>query len=127
MRFGMKVYMKIYEYKNCSTCKKALLFLDKKGVVYTRIPIVDEPPGAAEIKKMLGYLKRDGGSIKNLFNTSGEQYRVLGIAARLKAGMSEAEAIDLLAKNGKLIKRPFVLGPSFGMVGFKEDEWEKLF
>jgi Spx/MgsR family transcriptional regulator len=119
--------MKVYEYKNCSTCKKALQFLDKKGVDYTRIAIVENPPSVAEIKKMLGYLKAGGGSIKNLFNTSGEQYRALGISEKLKAGMTETEAIDLLAQNGKLIKRPFVLAPSFGVVGFKEDEWKKLF
>jgi arsenate reductase len=118
--------MKIYEYKNCSTCQKALKFLDKKGVEYKRVPIVEQPPSKAELRQMLAYLKAGGGTFKNLFNTSGLMYRELGISEKLKAGMSEDEAVDLLAKNGKLIKRPFALTDKAGVVGFREDEWKKI-
>jgi arsenate reductase len=117
---------KVYEYQNCSTCKNALKFLDKKGVKYEKVAIVDHPPTAAELKKMLSYLKADGGTFKNLFNTSGVQYRELKIADKIKAGMTEAEAIALLSKNGKLIKRPFLLTSDSGTVGFKEEIWKKL-
>jgi arsenate reductase len=76
---------------------------------------------------MLGFVKARGGSIKNLFNTSGVQYRELGISDKLKAGMNEGEALKLLAGNGKLIKRPFVLiGDRDGCVGFKTEEWASL-
>ena len=118
--------MKIYEYKNCSTCQKALKFLDKKGVEYKRVPIVEQPPSIAELKAMLVHLKTAGGTFKNLFNTSGLLYRELGISEKLKAGMTEDDAIALLAKNGKLIKRPFVLTDKMGLVGFREEEWKKL-
>jgi len=117
--------IKIYEYKNCSTCQKALKFLDQKGIAYQRLPIVDQPPSVAELGKMLAYLKADGGSFKNLFNTSGQLYRELGVTEKIKAGMTEKEAIELLAKNGKLIKRPFLLTGDSGTVGFKEDVWRK--
>ena len=40
--------------------------------------------------------------------------------------MSESDALDLLASNGKLIKRPFVLGDGIGLVGFKEDDWKNV-
>lgn len=119
--------MRIYEYKKCSTCQKALKFLDAKGITYEKLPIVETPPTKAELKKMLSHLKAAGGSFKNLFNTSGEQYRELGISEKLKTGMSEDEALDLLAKNGKLIKRPFVLTDKTGTVGFKEEVWKKIF
>ena len=117
---------KIYEYKNCSTCQKALKFLDKKGVEYERVSIWDKPPTKAELKKMLGFLKAGGGSFKQLFNTSGVQYRELGISDKIKNGLSEEQALELLAGNGKLIKRPFVLTGKGGAVGFKEDVWKKL-
>jgi arsenate reductase len=120
------VAVKVYEYKNCSTCQKALKFLDAQGVKYERLPIVDRPPSPTELKQMLAYLKQMGGSFKNLFNTSGQQYRELKIGDRIKAGMTEAEAIDLLARNGKLIKRPFLLTGKNGRVGFKIDEWKKI-
>jgi arsenate reductase (glutaredoxin) len=118
--------MKVYEYKNCSTCQKALKYLDAQGVKYERMPIVDTPPSLGELKQMLEYIKRDGGTFKNLFNTSGVQYRELKISDRLKAGLSEADALKLLARNGKLIKRPFVLAGKSGAVGFKQDVWAKL-
>ena len=122
-----KFEMKVYEFKNCSTCKSALKFLDAKGIEYESRPIVDQPPTKTELKKMLGFLEAAGGTFKNLFNTSGEQYRALGISEKLKAGMTATDAIDLLAKNGKLIKRPFALAEDGGVVGFKEDTWKKLF
>ena len=37
--------------------------------------------------------------------------------------MSQAEALNLLSSRGNLVKRPFLLGDSFGLVGFKEDLW----
>ncbi len=118
--------MKIYEYKACSTCVKALKYLDKKNVSYEKIPIVDQPPTITELKKMLRYLEEAGGTFKNLFNTSGLQYRELKISEKIKAGMTEDEAIKLLSKNGKLIKRPFLLTKRSGTVGFREDIWKKL-
>ncbi len=118
---------KIYEYKNCSTCKKALQFLDTRKIKYDRVAIVDQPPSKKELKHMLTLLQESGGTLKNLFNTSGEQYRELKIADKIKAGLTEAQAIDLLSKNGKIIKRPFLLTQDSGVVGFKEDIWKKLF
>ena len=118
--------IKVYEYANCSTCKKALKFLDSKKVTYTKIAIVDQPPTETELKKMLQILKAEGKSIKNLFNTSGQLYREMNMSEKLKTDVSEAELIKLLAQHGKLIKRPFIIANSTGTVGFNEDEWKKL-
>ena len=118
--------VKVYEYANCSTCKKALKFLDTKKVDYSKIAIVDKPPTEAELKKMLQYLKAEGKTIKNLFNTSGQVYREMNMSEKLKTDISETELIKLLSKNGKLIKRPFILADDTGTVGFNEDEWKKL-
>lgn len=41
--------------------------------------------------------------------------------------LSPDEAIDLLARNGNLVKRPFVLAESGGVVGFNEAQWRGLF
>lgn len=114
---------KIYEYPKCSTCVKALQFLDKRKVAYDKIDISQQPPTVPELKQML---KHYDGQIRRLFNTSGIQYRELGIAEKLP-NMSEAEALKLLSGNGKLVKRPFVLTADEGVVGFKEDEWKKIF
>ena len=118
--------LKVYEYAKCSTCVKALKFLDSKKVSYQKLPIVDKAPSQAELKKMLAALKERGGNIKNLFNTSGVLYKEFKIAEKLPS-MTETEAIKLLSEHGKLVKRPFVLGDDIALVGFKEDDWKKVF
>ncbi len=112
--------LKIYEYKNCGTCKKALKFLDAKKIPYQKFPIREQPPTEAEIRKMLGHV----GDIKKLFNTSGLDYKALKIKDKLSK-MSTEQVFHLLAKNGNLIKRPFVMAAQDGWVGFKEEEWGK--
>lgn len=113
--------IKIYEYQNCSTCKKALKFLEQNQIPYEKLPIVDQPPSLRELRKMLVYV---GSNLRKLFNTSGQQYRELGLGEKL-GSMSETQALELLAKHGKLVKRPFALGADCGMVGFNEAEWKK--
>lgn len=111
--------MKIYTYKNCGTCRKAVKWLRENGIEFDELPIRETPPSQAEIKKMLGHLD---GELRRLFNTSGGDYRELNLKEKLPT-MTVAEAQQLLAGNGNLIKRPFVLGEGFGLVGFKEAEW----
>lgn len=113
--------LRVYQYDGCSTCKNALKFLTAKKAAFESIPIVEKPPTLAELKKMLAYYD---GKLGKLFNTSGQVYREMKLGEKLSS-MSESEALALLAKNGKLVKRPFVLGDGFGFVGFKEDEWKK--
>lgn len=114
--------LKVYAYSGCSTCKNALKYLEKKKVPFEEIPIVNQPPTLAELKKMLGYYE---GNLGKLFNTSGQVYREMKLGDKLKT-MSESEALALLSKHGKLVKRPFVLGEKTGVVGFKEIEWKKI-
>jgi Spx/MgsR family transcriptional regulator len=114
--------VKVYEYEGCSTCRKALKFLDARGVDYRSAPIVETPPTVAELKAMLGFV----GELRRLFNTSGVLYREMGMGEKLKT-LSEKDALALLAKHGKLVKRPFVLLKDRGLLGFKEDEWAKAF
>lgn len=118
--------IKMFEYKNCDTCKKAIKYLEANAVKFEKIPIVDQPPSLPELKQMLTYLKNGGESFKKLFNTSGVQYRELKVADQIKDGLTENEALKILSTNGKLIKRPFLLTSSGGTVGFKQDDWAKL-
>ena len=65
-----------------------------------------------------------GGDLRKLFNTSGMDYRALGMKDRLPA-MSDDEAFDLLSKNGNLVKRPFLIGDGTALAGFKAEIWRK--
>ncbi|MBT3605336.1 MAG: arsenate reductase family protein [Candidatus Latescibacteria bacterium] len=113
--------LKIYQYPKCSTCRNALKFLEANNIAYTSIDITEKPPTKAELKQMLKFQKSE---LRKLFNTSGVQYRELKMKDKLPT-MTDAEAIDLLSQNGKLIKRPFLLSKSTGLLGFKEDAWQE--
>lgn len=115
--------LKIYEYKNCGTCKNALKFLDERKINYQKIPIRETPPSLAELNKMLKFV---GGDIRKLFNTSGQDYKALNMKDKI-GKLSEAELLKLLTQNGNLVKRPFVIADGFGMTGFKPEEWGKVF
>lgn len=109
--------LKFYGYDKCGTCRNAKKWLDAKGVDYQSIDITTTPPPKAALKAIL---KAGDYQLRQLFNTSGVQYRELNIKDKLP-GMSEAEAIDLLAGNGKLCKRPIVTDGKRYTVGFREE------
>ena len=115
--------MKIYIYKNCSTCRKAIAWLDDRGLAYEKLPIRETPPSLAELEQMLA---ENEGQLRPLFNTSGADYRELGMKDRLPQ-LSTAEALSLLSSRGNLVKRPFLIGDSIALVGFKESVWEAAF
>lgn len=110
------------EYPKCSTCKKAKTWLDAHGVSYVDRHIVEDNPAADELAR---WQEMSGLPVRRFFNTSGQKYRALGVKARLDAGMTDAEAFDLLATDGMLVKRPIIVGDDFVLVGFREAEWEK--
>jgi arsenate reductase (glutaredoxin) len=116
------VKVRVYEYEKCSTCRKALKFLEARGVAYERVPIVETPPSPAELAAM----RRHAGGVRPLFNASGLLYREMGLGEKLKT-MDEDAALALLARHGKLVKRPFVLLKDRGLLGFKEAEWKAAF
>lgn len=114
---------KVYAYTGCGTCRSALKFLQNRNIPHTVLPIREQPPSLAELTLVLGLMK---GNLRKLFNTSGQDYQSMGLAAKLP-GMRTEEALKLLASNGRLVKRPFVVGNGTGTVGFDEAGWSQLF
>src|SRR3954465_4942189 len=113
--------LRVYHYPQCSSCKKALNWLSTHEVAAELVPIVERPPTKVELREVL---KSTGLPLKKLFNTSGVSYREGNFGERLKT-MTESEALDALAKDGKLIKRPLVLGKGFALVGFDPAAYEE--
>ena len=113
---------RLYVYEKCDTCRRALKFLAAHGVKAKIIPIREQPPTKVELQRMLKIL---GGDLRKLFNTSGVDYKALGLKDKL-SGMSATAAIEVLSKNGNLVKRPFLLTKASGTVGFKEEIWREL-
>ena len=112
--------MKLYSYSKCGTCIKAIKDLEAKKIKFEVIDITEKPPS----KKILKFAIKEKG-LSKIFNTSGAQYRELKIKDKLKT-MTEAEAIDLLASNGKLIKRPIAVDKNKMTVGFNAEEYKQV-
>jgi len=112
--------IKFYGYDKCSTCRKAKKHLDAAGVAYNDIDITQTPPTKSLLKAIL---KSGDYSLKDLFNKSGVLYREMKMKDKLPV-MSQAEAIDLLAQHGKLVKRPIVSDGERVTVGYKVEVFE---
>lgn len=112
-----------YAHPKCSTCQNAREWLQKKGLGFVEKDIRTTPPTLAELRAML---KAQGGELRRLGNSSGIEYRALGLSAKLPT-MTDDEFLRLLAGNGMLIKRPFLLGGAgVALVGFKEPAWAEV-
>ena len=107
-------------YPKCTTCQKARAFLDQRGIAYTLRDIKLENPTADELRR---WWQDSGLPLKKFFNTSGLQYKALGLKDKLP-GMSEEEQLALLATDGMLVKRPILVGEGFVLTGFRQAEWE---
>lgn len=115
--------LKAYCYSRCTTCKKALKWLDNHGIAYELIDIKTDPPDEATLRN---YHVKSSLPLKRFWNTSGIPYREMELSKKLPS-MSEDEQLALLASDGMLVKRPLLIGDDFVLTGFKEDEWtEKL-
>ena len=113
--------MLVLVYRKCSTCIKALKWLDANGVEYVERAIVEENPTYEELKEWYG---KSGLPLKKFFNTSGVLYKEMQLKDKLPT-MNEEEQLRLLATDGKLVKRPLVVGEDFVLTGFKEAEWNE--
>lgn len=114
----------VYAYAGCSTCKKALGWLEAHGVEASVVPITERPPTAAELERLI---ERSGLPAKKWWNTSGEAYRAL-VAERGKdaiAALSAGQIAALLAENGKRIKRPVLVAGDVVLLGFRQEDYAR--
>ena len=115
--------MLVLVYRKCSTCMKALKWLEENQVDFEERSIVEENPTYEELKE---WYQKSSLPLKKFFNTSGMLYKEMKLKDKLPE-MSEEEQLKLLATNGMLVKRPLVVGEDFVLTGFREKEWgEKM-
>ncbi len=115
--------IKFFQYPKCTTCKNAKKWLIDNNITFEDIDITVNTPSAEDLKQ---FHKISNLDLKKFFNTSGILYRELQLKDKLPT-MSDEEKFTLLASDGKLIKRPLVVGDDFVLLGFKEVDWlEKL-
>lgn len=106
-------------YPKCSTCRKAQAWLDSRSISYELRDIKEHNP---TIQELTEWHRRSALPLRRFFNTSGLQYRALGLKDRLPS-MGEDEQLALLSSDGMLVKRPMLIAEDFVLVGFKEADW----
>lgn len=109
-------------YPKCSTCKKAMKYLDDHNIEYKYRDIQLDNPNKKELRI---WVKRSGLPVSKFLNTSGKKYRELNLKMKVPF-MSKDEVLDLLASDGLLIKRPLLISEDEVFVGFKEKEYQSL-
>lgn len=114
--------MKVFCYSKCTTCKKALKWLDENKIKYELIDIKEDHPDEKTLKLLH---KKSGLPLRRFFNTSGLIYREMELSRKLPQ-MSEDEMFKLLASDGMIVKRPLLVADDKVLVGFKEEEWKTL-
>ncbi len=107
-------------YRKCSTCQKALKWLEENKIEYEERPIKEENPTVEELRK---WHQKSGLPLKRFFNTSGNLYKELQLKDKL-GSMSE-EQLKLLATDGMLVKRPLLVTEDYVCPGFKEADWKE--
>lgn len=108
-------------YPKCSTCQKAKKWLEEQGIAFTERDIKQDNPTEQELR---AWHEKSGLPLRRFFNTSGLQYKALGLKDKLPT-MTEDEQYALLATDGMLVKRPLLVGEDFTLPGFKVKEWEE--
>lgn len=114
--------IQVYCYSRCTTCKKALKWLDDNKIQYELIDIKEYHPDEKILKSLH---KKSELPLRRFFNTSGLIYREMELSKKLP-DMSEDDMFKLLASNGMIVKRPLLVSDDKVLVGFKEDEWKSL-
>ena len=111
----------VYCYSRCSTCKKALRWLDENQIAYTVIDIKEDHPDEETLRKLHA---KSGLPLRKFFNTSGQLYRAMELSRKLP-DMGEDEMFRLLSSDGMLVKRPLLITGDKVLAGFKEDDWKE--
>ena len=73
--------MKVFAYRKCSTCMKALKWLEIHNVEFEERAIKEENPTYEELKE---WYTMSGLPLKKFFNTSGMIYKQMNLKDKLK-------------------------------------------
>lgn len=107
-----------YQKPACTTCRKAKALLDELGIGITSRDLDKERLSEMELDQLIG--QRD---YKGFLNTRNELYRTRNMAEHPPA---RKEALELMAKEPNLIRRPILIAGSQIIVGFDEAAYRKL-
>ncbi|MGI9294553.1 MAG: arsenate reductase (glutaredoxin) [Pseudomonadales bacterium] len=101
----------IFHNPRCSKSRQTLQLLQDNGIEPAVRLYLDQPPSAAELKKLLGSL---GISARELLRKGEEEYKTLGLADQ---SLSEKALVDAMVEHPRLIERPIVVKGKKAVLG----------
>jgi arsenate reductase len=105
--------------KTCGTCKKAREWLTSHGVEFEEIDLIKNPLSKDELEKIIGT-----DDISNYLNPRSKPYR----EHKMKLTKPDREtAIQIMAEDPNLIKRPVIFKNGEVSFGFNEKVYEEKF
>ncbi len=110
----------LFGIKNCDTMKKARDWLDGRGVDYTFHDYKVAGIDAAHLKRWAAEA-----GWETVLTRAGTTFRTLPDAR--KAGLDERKAIALMLEQPSMIKRPVLEVGARLLVGFKPEEYDRVF
>ena len=94
--------LKLYGLSKCSTCQKAIDWLDGNKIAHSFSDVKENPITMDQVAKWSSKL----GGWEKMINRSGYTWR--GLPSEKTASLTEAEAVMLAVENPSLIRRPLI-------------------
>jgi len=116
----MPTKIQMYGIKNCDTVRKAIRWMQERGIECEFHDLKKERLEASQIKVWLEDIERH-----KLINKRGLTWRKISIEDKFLS--DETAIIALIQSNPTVVKRPVVFNGQFWSVGFSEETWDKLF
>lgn len=110
--------MKVYCHPRWSTCKKTIRLIEEQNKTYEYIDLTKE---SIDYELLLSLYQTNDIPLKKYFNTSGVEYRTNGIKLLFDQN-SDEEMLELISKNGLLLKRPFIIDNDVLYIGKSYEE-----
>jgi len=101
----------IWHNPRCTKSRQTLELLHKKGVTPTIREYLKEPPGKAEVEKLIDIV---GGDPGELIRDGEAEFKSL---KKKKADLSKAEIAQAIAKHPILLQRPIVVAGKKAAIG----------
>ena len=107
--------LKVFGLNKCSTCQKAVAWLDENGFKHSFSDVKESPLDSAQVSKWFSAL----GGWEKMINRAGYTWR--GLSSAEAENLTEKKAVALAIRNPSLIRRPLIEHADGSVtVGFSE-------
>ncbi|MFQ5748611.1 MAG: arsenate reductase family protein [Planctomycetota bacterium] len=108
--------VKVYIKSGCTSCKRAVAYLNKKGIQFEEVDILKSPPAKKLLEKAV-----DATDPKSAFNARSKLFKEKDIANT--SFKTKKEVVDLLREHPDMIRRPLLARGEKAILGFDEADY----